>query len=204
MAEEQERPGYVRRRYYIKDFQMKFVWKFCSILAAASLFMAIIVYFLCLKSTTTAFESSRLVIKSTADFILPVLIISTSVMFVLMGACSVFIIIFQTHRVAGPIYRIEKFISSVKSGCLTSLVYLRSTDEIQELAVKCNDMAKEIGGRLDEVKKTVNHLTNIENNLNELMKDKRKKAGVQELEPLYKELADIKYKLNSQLDYFKT
>ena len=66
---EKSKKKYKRKQYYIKDFQIKFVTRFCFLLILGAIVMGSIVYFLSTQTVTTAFENSRLIIKSTADYI---------------------------------------------------------------------------------------------------------------------------------------
>jgi len=60
-----------------------------------------------------------------------------STSFVLLLIIAGFSIIF-THRIAGPVYKLEKTLERVINGEDVHQVYLRDGDELQELASKIN------------------------------------------------------------------
>ncbi len=135
-----------RRRIHIvkMKFQRDFILKFCSIIIISALIIAGIVYVLSLSSTTAVFENSRLVLKSTADFMLPLLILSSLIAIIAMGTLTIIFTLIISHRIAGPLYRLEKDINEVKNGNLNIEIRVRKDDEFQDLAKSLNQMIKSI------------------------------------------------------------
>jgi methyl-accepting chemotaxis protein len=152
---------YKRRRIRIvrMKFQMDFILKFCAIIILAALIIAAIVYALSISSTTTVFENSRLTVKSTADFILPLLILSSLAAIIGAGAVTIIVTLFISHRIAGPLYRLEKDIAEVNNGNLTVEIHVRKKDELQELARSLNQMLKSIRSTLSELNKEIKSIT---------------------------------------------
>ncbi len=135
-----------RRRIHIvkMKFQRDFILKFCAIIIISALIIAGIIYVLSLSSTTAAFENSRLVLKSTADFMLPLLILSSLIAIIAMGTLTIIFTLLISHRIAGPLYRLEKDIDAVKNGNLNIEIRVRKDDEFQDLAKSLNQMIKSI------------------------------------------------------------
>jgi len=152
---------YKRRRIRIvkMEFQRNFILKFCAIIIFAALIIAAIVYALSISSTTTVFENSRLTVKSTADFILPLLILSCLAAIIGAGAVTIIVTLFISHRIAGPLYRLEKDIAEVNNGNLNVEIRVRKKDELQELAKSLNQMLKSIRNTLSEVNKEIKSIT---------------------------------------------
>lgn len=151
---------YKRRRIRIikMEFQRNFILKFCVIIILSALIIASIVYALSMSSATTVFENSRLEVKSTADFILPLLILSSLVAIIAAGSITAIVTLFISHRIAGPLYRLEKDIAEVNNGNLNVEIRVRKKDELQDLARSLNLMLKSIRNTLAE---TVKELQNI-------------------------------------------
>jgi methyl-accepting chemotaxis protein len=57
---------------------------------------------------------------------------------VMMGALSFVLGIFLSHMVAGPLYRFEKIFQEMAEGNLTSIVRIRSHDQLTETADRLN------------------------------------------------------------------
>ena len=67
-----------RKKYFInKGFQVEFVLKFCGLVALGCVIFGVALYVLSKNTLTTSFENSRLVVKSTADYLLPGLLVCT-------------------------------------------------------------------------------------------------------------------------------
>lgn len=132
-----------RRIHMVKmEFQRNFILKFCAIIVLSSLIIAVIVYLLSMASATTVFENSRLVIKSTSDFILPLLILSCLAAIIVTGTLTIIITLLVSHRIAGPIYRLEKDVAEVAKGNMNVYFQVRKKDELKELAQALNQMLK--------------------------------------------------------------
>jgi methyl-accepting chemotaxis protein len=149
-----ENKTYKRRRIRIvkMEFQRDFILKFCAIIIFSALVISAIVYILSMSSATTVFENSRLEIKRTADFILPLLILSSLVAIIAAGAVTIIVTLFISHRIAGPLYRMEKDIADVTNGNLGLNIRVREKDELQNLAKSLDQMVKSIRNTVVEVK----------------------------------------------------
>ena len=130
-----------RRQYFIsKGFQTKFILKFCLVVIMSSLMIGGLIFFLSRNSTTVAIDNTKVIVKSTADFILPV-IIQTLLMVTIFSGIAVWIItLFISHKIAGPLYRLKREIDILKEGDLTRNFKIRAKDQIQDLARSLNLM----------------------------------------------------------------
>lgn len=145
-----------RKNYYIKkEFQRNFIIRFCLLVLAGSAISAFIIYMMSRATVTTTFENSRLIIKSTADFILPTVLISTGAVIVLVGIATIFITMRTSHKIAGPLYRMEKDVEEVAAGNLKKRFNLRVDDELKPLAAGLDGMVRELNNRVAEIKKAV-------------------------------------------------
>ncbi len=124
-----------RRQLFIDPtFQARFIVKFCVIVVVSSLLIAGVVLALTSSSTTIAIENSKVLVKPTSDYILPVL--SLTVLTVTAGAALAVLMLtlFISHRIAGPVYRIQTEVERMKDGDLVRNFNIREKDELQGLA----------------------------------------------------------------------
>jgi methyl-accepting chemotaxis protein len=63
--------------------------------------------------------------------------------------------IYLTHKIAGPLFRIQKSLDSVKNGELNTRIYLRKYDEAMSVANSFNDALKTLDASVSNLKKTV-------------------------------------------------
>lgn len=191
-----------RRNYFIKKgFQAKFILKFCLLIISACVVMGGLVYILSTKTATTSFENLRLVVKSTSDFILPTLILSSLIAIIFISLATIAVVLFISHRIAGPLYRLERSLVEIGKGNLAVDVRLRKTDEIKALAASVNNMLRNLR---DPISISQDKIKNLENEMSRL-KDDLKQKGISQneinkmLEPLLQEIRQIKHNLS----YFK-
>ena len=134
-----------RKNYYIKKkFQRNFILKFLALLLAGALIWAVIIYFMSRGALTTTFDNSRLAIRSTADYILPFVLLSGAAAMIIIGFATIIMTLFTSHKIAGPLYHIGKDIDELASGNLHVRFKLRGGDEIKELAYKLDSMAQSL------------------------------------------------------------
>jgi methyl-accepting chemotaxis protein len=148
-----------RHNYYIKKrFQRNFILQFCILVIVGSLISGAIIYGMSSSAVTTTFENSKLTIKSAADYILPSVILSGAVVVLLIGIATIFITLFTSHKIAGPLYRIEKDVGEIASGNLKVRFNLRSSDEVKPLAASLDNMAQILNSRISAVKRACDEL----------------------------------------------
>ena len=88
-----------RKTYYIeKDFQIRFILKFSLLVICGSLFIGVILYLFCMRSTTVTFENTEVVVKTTADFLLPILVQTILIVTIIMGIAAVILTLFSSHK----------------------------------------------------------------------------------------------------------
>jgi methyl-accepting chemotaxis protein len=143
-----------RRRNYLIDrrFQISFALRFCVLVVVSALITGGMVYLLSKETVTTAFIDSRLSIVTTADYLLPLLLISGLVSVVVVGMAAVVAVVYLSHRIAGPLFNISRVLKGIGEGDLSKQVTLRSTDEIQQLADVINQMIGELRQKVSLIK----------------------------------------------------
>ena len=129
-----------RRNYFIdKSFQFKFIIKFCMLIIIASLLTGSLIYYFNQKTTTVAFEKLKVVIKSTSSFIFPIVLQILVIVTLLVGIGTVFVTLFTSHKIAGPLYRLKAELEKIKDGNLSSPIQIRTGDQLQKVASEFND-----------------------------------------------------------------
>ncbi len=172
-----------RRNYFIdKDFQTKFILKFCLLVVLSGIATTGILYFIGKKSTTVAIVNSCVIVHSTADYLLPVLIQTVLVVMILLGLATIAVTLLFSHKIAGPLYRFKKAIEGVRLGNLSSNFYLRNYDQLKELSEEVNAMIDKAREQISSIKEDVAKL-------------KAKKGNISD--------QDIE-ELDKKVNYFKT
>lgn len=148
-----------RRNYFIKkQFQAKFIVKFCALVVLGALISGFVIYAMSKSTVTTTFENSRLMIKSTADYILPAVLLGSVVVIISIGLATIAVTLFTSHKIAGPLYRMEKDVAEVAGGNLTKRFNLRRGDEVRPLAEALDAMAQSLRSRMLAVRRCLEEL----------------------------------------------
>lgn len=142
-----------RKKVYIKkDFQFKFILKFCLILLMGVILSTSILLFLSQETLTSSFENSRLVIENTNMAILPAVIVTNLITLGIICIAAIFVTLYISHRIAGPMFRFEKDLEEIKKGNLKVAVNLRKKDQFPEIAESLNLMTQSFHGKLTRIK----------------------------------------------------
>lgn len=114
----------VRRKYFVKQFQIRYALFFVlAIGIGLNIGVALTVLVPLLHTSIPTYP----IVYFTLVFAFIILVAVTSILF--------------THKVAGPIFKIEKIIKEIyENNDLTQRIYLRAGDELHELAEDLNIM----------------------------------------------------------------
>jgi methyl-accepting chemotaxis protein len=141
MNQAQAKPSYRRTNVYIdKEFQMKFILKFCGVVAAGAGVTILLLYLLSQQSTSVSFVQARVKVMTTADFILPLLIQTVLIVMAVVGVASIGVTLIVSHKIAGPLFRFKQTFKELSSGNFTNQVRLRKGDQLLEVAGDFNHM----------------------------------------------------------------
>jgi methyl-accepting chemotaxis protein len=139
--------GYKRSVFLInRSFQLRFCLYVCSWLIALSAVYPIVVYnlfgYLIRYVSLDPFGPPLEGILKTRSEVLWLLVI-----FQFVFALATFLIsIFISHRIAGPLYKLGRFLEGVRGGNLKEKLIFRKTDHFQDLAIRYNDMVDGLRG----------------------------------------------------------
>lgn len=149
-----------RRRNYLikKTFQFKFIFAFAILLLIECALIVGFFVYVSKGTITTGYVNSILKVESSANFFLVSFLLISAIVFVGVVLASTAVLIFLSHRVAGPLYKFEKFLQSVESGNLTGRIVLRKTDQLAELKSAMNSLVVSLDKRLGLLKARVSEL----------------------------------------------
>ena len=191
-----------RRTYFInKTFQAEFILKFCALVALGCIAFGVILYVFSKNTLTTSFENSRLVVKSTADYILPGLLFGGLAVGFIMAIVSAIAVILMTHRLAGPVYRFEKYAEEVGAGRLSSDLKIRRKDQFQNLVYALNAMTQNLSMGLLKVIGVSEKLDSLIDELSD--NSSREMLLKEDIKKVVSELKKDKNDLKKALSYFK-
>nr|MBF0223688.1 methyl-accepting chemotaxis protein [Desulfobulbaceae bacterium] len=136
-----DKTRYVRRQYFIKKgFQANFILKFCLLVMVGSGLSIGLIFFLSRETLTSSYNNSRLIIESTASAMLPAVLLSNLIVFGLVSVGVIIVTLFISHKIAGPLYRLEQGLKAVIAGDIGHQIQFRKKDQVGILADTFNEM----------------------------------------------------------------
>lgn len=127
-------PKRQRRRYWI-DFrsQAPFLLKFCSIWAGGVVLLGLLLYFLADEELGRSFYSVHLRIRNTWQILLPAVVVSGGVSFLLTIAATVWVAVRESHRLVGPAFKFSRLFRRLAEGDLDADFRFRKGDLLRDL-----------------------------------------------------------------------
>jgi methyl-accepting chemotaxis protein len=187
-----------RREYFIeKKFQSRFILKFCTLVIVGGLLTIGLLYLLTMQSTTVSVVNSRVVVRSTADFLLPILIQTVVTVMMVVGLATIAVTLFISHKIAGPLYRFKKIIQVLSEGDFSVDFRLRHLDQLQDIALAFNYTISKIRAELNAIKEG---LLSLEKKLDSISEQEI----VNQKKPILNELKTIAKDLSEKIGRFKT
>lgn len=191
---------YKRRQYIVAPaFQLKYVGLILALVFITALLCSYFVYYTVMlvlgDKLANVYPQGRLVsIVSMVNFR-----ILLSMVF-LIPAVFIFGIL-ASHKIAGPIYRIEKFLNAMSSGILSEKLTLRKKDELVSLANGINLVSDAVKASIRQEREHLEKSTALINALKKVASSKSIDHGA--LENTIEKLGDEVSKASSVLSKYK-
>jgi methyl-accepting chemotaxis protein len=151
-----------RRNYFIdKRFQTRFVARFILIILASSGFSLGLLALLFKNSSTVAIENTKVIVKTTADFILPMVCVTFIIALVFSSVAAIVLTVIFSHKISGPLFRLTREVESFESGDLTRTFQTRGKDQLQAFSCSLQRMAVTMRKRVTGLKARHEALKNL-------------------------------------------
>ncbi|MBN1292909.1 MAG: hypothetical protein JXB48_13795 [Candidatus Latescibacteria bacterium] len=139
-----------RNTYFIKkEFQAKIIAQFITLVATGSLISGILLYFLISNETGLKIMSTQQDIDKW-DILLPSILLSQLSVIILISLATVYMVLYFSHKIAGPLYKIEKIIEEIGNGNFKESINFREKDELKPInaALQCmiDNLREKING----------------------------------------------------------
>lgn len=164
MADEIKFAKFKRKQYLVsKEFQLKYVGMILLFIFLTAALCSYVVYYTSMillgEKLANVYPQGRLVsIVRIVNFRILLSVLLVSPLVAIIG-------IFLSHKIAGPIYRIEKFLANMATGDLSARINLRQGDELITIAEAINKMSESlkytISGQKEQLKKVVSELEEL-------------------------------------------
>jgi len=150
---------YKRRNYFVKkDFQIAFILKFCLIVLVGAVISSSLLLFASRDTLTSSFNNSQLTLQNTWTAILPNVVTTGVITLFLVTLVTAAVILFVSHKIGGPLFRLEQEVQEIGKGDLTRKVTFREKDQITPLADGLTGMTDSLNKKVLGIRTEVRRL----------------------------------------------
>ena len=149
-----EKPRFRRKQYFIKkNYQTKFILKFCLLVLAGVVLSTVLLLSFSQGTLTSTFKDSRLVVTKTSWAIFPAIMYTNLISLGLITLATIAVVLFISHKIAGPMFRFEKELKAIGQGDLTVRIILRKGDQFKDMAESLNQMSLSLHDKVATIDK---------------------------------------------------
>ncbi|MCX5869824.1 MAG: methyl-accepting chemotaxis protein [Deltaproteobacteria bacterium] len=143
---------YKRRNYFIKkNFQGKLILGYFLFMVGGCFLFTIILAALSADTLTVVYRNNDLQLGQTPLMLLKQILTAYWIFIIVGGGVIIVAAMLITHRMAGPIFRLERTLNNMVSGRLDDVICLRKKDEGKEIAAKLNQFNQELSEKIRQV-----------------------------------------------------
>jgi len=153
-----------RKQYFVdKDFQTQFMIKFCTIVIIASIITGVLLLMFSARSTNVTIENMRVTVKSTADFLLPVILISFIIGTLVAAISTILLCLYTSHKIVGPLYRITREIKKLGVGDFNINFKTREGDQLKDFISALAEAVANLKKEMTKIKNIVSKISASQN-----------------------------------------
>lgn len=124
-----------RRHVFInKAFQGRFIFSVFLLILLSGLCSALLIYWLTGGDLQAQSQTAHANIMTAWERLGLSIFIGNVVALVIAGVVAVVVVVYASHKIAGPLYRFEKLCEQIGDGQLDAITTLRENDQLQQLA----------------------------------------------------------------------
>lgn len=148
-------PAFKRKQYFLPNSSQPHMLISIEIIILVLLIISsATLYLLANRNLETTYLQAHLKIKNLQQLLLPVLVLTN----ILGLGLSAILLVFFTHRIAGPAYRLSVILKQIGQGNLAIRVGFRKNDELKELEVATAKMLTALQGNVQTLRQATGQI----------------------------------------------
>jgi len=160
--------SFKRKKLFIQPaFQGKFIFWIIIGVILASVVSALLLYFLLTAFFESQSQSAHIVLSESWQHLGLAIVIGNLVALLIGSVIAAIIVLYLSHKIAGPLYRFCRIFEQIGEGRLDDMMQLRKHDELAEVAESIQLMIDKLKQRreqrLQAIKTIQNALEQLEN-----------------------------------------
>jgi methyl-accepting chemotaxis protein len=132
----ENRPQHQRRTKFIdRDFQVGLILKFILANTAILAIFGATMYLFLRAEIQSNLQSAHASYRTMGAMLLPIVLTLTLLVLAILSVAIVFVVLYASHRIAGPMYRFHHVLREMGEGNLDVLTRIRENDQLGEVAM---------------------------------------------------------------------
>ncbi len=158
-----------RRNIYInKAFQGRFIVGVFLLIVLSGLCSALLIYWITGGDLQAQSQSAHTNIMTSLEHLGVSIFLGNLVSMLIAGSVATFVVLYASHKIAGPLYRFEKLCEQIGDDQLDNITALREHDQLQELGKAFAIMSTKLRNRKD---KRLMQISKLVGQIEQLQKD---------------------------------
>lgn len=171
-----------------KKFQTRSILIVISIIALAGLLSGLILYFILSSELKSELQVAHTQIQNAWDLLGPSILFGNAFTVIVAAIVAAIAVLYQSHKIAGPMFRLQKICEEVAEGNLNPVTKLRKADQLTALAMSFDNMVSALRLRQDKASNKIGAVVDQLDQLIDTETDQQKKSS---LESIRKKLSDV-------------
>jgi methyl-accepting chemotaxis protein len=188
-----------RRKYFInRAIQLDFMLRLMLLVAFGSIITGFILYYYMSRQLSSEpeiiYRNTMLILRNTIIF---TQLIVGVVVFIVIG----YVTLYFSHRIAGPLYRLEKIMDQVGDGDLTVKVVFRKKDALLHLKTSMQYMIDNLQFRISHLRDSLEEFKKLKKEMHASVDNSS--LPEQEKEGMKKDIDEYAYRCETSIGEFK-
>lgn len=155
-------PSTQRKTLFIeKKFQGRFILLVIAIIAASGLLSGTLLYFLLASELSSELRTAHLQLQNTWESLAPAIIFGNAITIMVSSLIAALAVLYQSHKISGPAYRLQKICEAISQGDLNPITSLRKADQLTALAHSVEHMVNSLRGKRQQQESDIQELLSL-------------------------------------------
>lgn len=134
-----------RKTVFIKKaFQGRFILNVFLVLLLSGACSAVIIHWFTESDLISQSQNAHVKITTALDNLGVSIFIGNLIALLIAGSITIFMVLYASHKIAGPLYRFEKLCQQIGDGNLDAVTKLREHDQLQDLGSAFSEMVAKL------------------------------------------------------------
>ena len=117
-----------------KKFQIRSIMTVVSIIAISGFLSGILLYFMLSSELSSELKVAHQQLQNTWESLAPAIFLGNILTVIVTSIVAGIAVLYQSHKIAGPMYRLQKMCEEVSNGNYNPVTSLRKADQLTALA----------------------------------------------------------------------